>query len=67
VIGGLLGVGYALATATAIGRTTPVDVSVPTGTLLGVLVLTAVVGVVAGIAPSRRAARLDVLRAIGAE
>jgi putative ABC transport system permease protein len=67
VIGGVLGVGYAVATATAIGRTTPVTLTVPTGTLLGVLLLAAGVGVLAGIAPARRAAKLDVLTAIAAE
>jgi putative ABC transport system permease protein len=65
--GSALGVGYALAAAAAIGRTTPVTITVPAAPLLGVLLLATVVGVVAGIAPARRAAKLDVLTAIATE
>lgn len=67
VIGSVLGVGYALAAAAAIGSTTPVTLTVPTTPLFGVLVLATVAGVLAGIAPARRAAKLDVLTAIATE
>lgn len=42
-------------------------VAVPTGTLVGLLVLAVVAGLAAAILPARRAARLDVLRAITTE
>ena len=67
VTGSLLGVGYAVAAAAAIGRTTPVTLTVPAGALFAVLLLAALVGILAGIAPARRAAKLDVLTAIAAE
>jgi putative ABC transport system permease protein len=41
--------------------------SVPIGTLAVVVVLAALAGVVAAVLPARRAARLDVLRALSAE
>lgn len=43
------------------------QLSVPVATLLIVAVLAGIAGVVASVAPGRRAARLDVLHAIGAE
>ncbi len=67
VTGSLLGVGYAMAAAAAIGRTTPVTLTVPAGALFAVLLVAALVGILAGIAPARRAAKLDVLTGIAAE
>ena len=67
VTGSLLGVGYAVSAAIAIGRTTPVTLTVPAGALFAVLLVAALVGILAGIAPARRAAKLDVLTAIAAE
>ena len=40
---------------------------VPVGSLLGVCVVAAIAGVVTGLLPARRASRVDVLEAIGAE
>ncbi len=67
VVGTVLGAGYAVAAAYAIGRSTPVSVVVPVGSLLLVLLVAAVAGLAAGLAPARRAARLDVLSAIATE
>jgi putative ABC transport system permease protein len=65
--GTLLGAGYGIAATAALGRSTPVSLTVPVGSLLAVLLLAAVVGLLAGIAPARRAANLDVLDAIAAD
>ena len=67
VTGASLGTGYAVAATYAIGRSTPVSVVVPFASLSAVLLLAALAGVLAGIAPARRAARLDVLAAIASE
>ncbi len=40
---------------------------IPVGQLLTIVVLAGVAGVIAAIAPARRAAKLDVLRAIATE
>jgi putative ABC transport system permease protein len=40
---------------------------VPAGQLAGVVLLAVVTGLVAGAVPARRAARLDVLRAVAAD
>jgi putative ABC transport system permease protein len=65
--GAVLGVGYAVAATVAVGRSTPVTLAVPVGSLLMVLLIAAVVGVLAGLAPARRAGKLDVLAAISAD
>jgi putative ABC transport system permease protein len=67
VTGAVLGVGYAVAATVAVGRSTPVTLAVPVGSLLLVLLIAAVVGVLAGLAPARRAGKLDVLTAISAD
>jgi putative ABC transport system permease protein len=43
------------------------ELAFPVGTLLALLVLAALAGVLAAILPARRAARLDVLRALAYE
>jgi putative ABC transport system permease protein len=68
-VGGVgLGVflGWGLVRAAADSAQTDVFTA-PIGQLAGVLVVGAVVGVLASLRPARRAARLDVLRAIAAE
>jgi putative ABC transport system permease protein len=67
ITGAVLGVGYAVAAAFAVGRTTPVAIAVPIGSLLMVLLVAAVMGVLAGLAPARRAGKLDVLAAISTD
>jgi len=42
-------------------------VSIPVGTLLVVLIAAALAGLIAALAPARRAARLDVLQALAGE
>jgi putative ABC transport system permease protein len=74
VITALLGavLGVVLGVIFAIAMTPPLadeglKISIPVGTLAALLVLAAVAGVLAAIAPARRAARLDVLEALAYE
>lgn len=71
VLGAALGVGMGLAFGVALQRAIAdqgVDVlSIPWLQLVLFVALAAVAGVLAAVLPARRAARLDVLRAIGAE
>jgi putative ABC transport system permease protein len=71
VLGAVLGVGMGLVFGIALQRSIAdqgVDVlSVPWGQLVLFVVLAAVAGVLAAVLPARRAARLDVLSAIGTE
>jgi putative ABC transport system permease protein len=71
VLGAVLGVGMGLVFGVALQRAIAdqgVDVlSIPWGQLVLFVALAAVAGVIAAVLPARRAARLDVLRAIGAE
>jgi putative ABC transport system permease protein len=71
VLGALLGVGMGLVfgvTLMASLRDQGLTVTrVPFGSLLGYVLAAAVIGVVAALLPARRAARLDVLTAIGTE
>ncbi len=68
LIGALLGVGVGLglglALVSAIHFDTGTVLTIPTATLAIVVVLAGLAGVVAAIGPARRAAKLDVLRAI---
>ncbi|MFZ1362251.1 MAG: FtsX-like permease family protein [Candidatus Nanopelagicales bacterium] len=68
-LGGLgigLVLGWALMKYIAAEQTVAV-VSVPVGQLVAIVVVGAIVGVVAGIRPARRAAKLDVLKAISSD
>ncbi|MFJ8578255.1 FtsX-like permease family protein [Micromonospora sp. NPDC093277] len=65
VLGIVLGVGFAAATVRALGRDAPTVLAVPAGRLLVVLAVALAAGLLAGLLPARRAARLDVLAAIG--
>jgi putative ABC transport system permease protein len=67
LVGLVLGTGLAGATVTALGRTSTMAVQVPAPQLAAVVLLAAAAGLLAGIVPARRAARLDVLRAIASE
>lgn len=71
LFGAVLGIGvgvlFGLAASAAMPESFLDRISIPTGTLVGLLVLAIVAGLLAAIAPARRAARLDVLRAITTE
>jgi len=69
VIGAVLGtvLGLALGTALAGTFTRPATVAIPAGQIAVYIVATAVAGVLAAIAPARRAARLEFLAAIAAD
>lgn len=64
VLGLALGVGLGAATVTALGRSAPLAIALPAGRLGVVLAVAVIAGLVAGLAPARRAARMDVLQAI---
>lgn len=64
VAGVALGLGAALATVGALAQIAPLGIVIPAGSIAGFAVLTAVAGLLAGLAPARRAARLAVLEAI---
>ncbi|GLX09570.1 ABC transporter permease [Microbispora sp. NBRC 16548] len=65
IVAGLgLGVAFAAGTVTALGRTTEATLALPVGPLLLVVAVAAVAGLLAGLLPARRAARLDLLTAI---
>nr|BFE60329.1 ABC transporter permease [Dactylosporangium thailandense] len=64
VIGVALGLGFGAGAVTALGSTTPLAVEVPFGRIALIVAVATVAGLVAGLLPARRAARLDVLDAI---
>jgi putative ABC transport system permease protein len=71
VFGAALGIGIGLvlglAAASALPPSAVATVVVPVATLATIVLVAAVCGVLAGMVPARRAARLDVLRAISTE
>jgi putative ABC transport system permease protein len=71
VFGAVLGLVVGLALGVALQQTLADDgiteLAIPFGSLIGFLVAAAVVGVIAALWPARRAARIDVLRAITTE
>ena len=67
VLGTLMGVLFGSTLVIALKDQGLTDLSVPWTWLAGFLVLAAVAGVIAAVLPARRAARLDVLKAIGTE
>lgn len=67
VLGVAVGVLFGIAASSAMPKSFLDRIAIPTGTLVGLLVLAVVAGLLAAIAPARRAGRLDVLRAITAE
>ena len=67
VLGTVLGVVFGAAMVTALKDEGLTELAIPWLWLLGFLVLAAAAGVLAAVVPARRAAKLDVLRAIGAE
>jgi putative ABC transport system permease protein len=71
VFGAVLGVGvgvaFGIVLAVAMPPSVVATVGIPTGTLAVVVAAAALCGVLAGLLPARRAARLDVLRAVASE
>jgi putative ABC transport system permease protein len=67
LVGLLLGTGLGGAAVTVLGLTSSMTVVIPIQQLLGVVLLAAVTGLLAGAVPARRAARLDILRATATE
>lgn len=64
VLGLVVGVGLGAVTVSALSRTAPIALTLPAGRLAAVVLVAAAAGLVAGLAPARRAARMDVLDAI---
>jgi putative ABC transport system permease protein len=67
VLGALMGVIFGATMVSALRDDGLTDLAVPWAWVAGFLVLAAVAGVLAAVVPARRAARLDVLEAIGTE
>lgn len=67
LLGVALGIGFGIALMYAVRDQGLEVISVPTGQLVVFLLLSVVIGVLAAVFPARRAARLDVLRAIATE
>ncbi len=67
IVGLTLGVVFGAAAVGALGGRYSITTTVPGGRLLAYLVVAGVAGLLAGVLPARRAARLDVLDAIAAE
>ena len=67
VLGSALGLALGAALADAFTRSQQATVSIPVTQIAAYIAATAVVGVLAAIAPARRAARLNVLQAIAAD
>ena len=66
-LGVVVGVLFGIATASALPASAVGTVAIPMATLVAIVVAAAVFGTLAGLLPARRAARLDVLRAIQSE
>lgn len=67
VLGVVVGLLFGVATASALPDAAVATIAVPVGTLIIIVLVAAAAGTLAGLAPARRAARLDVLTAIAAE
>ena len=66
-LGVVIGVAFGVAAVGALGDEGLSQYSIPIGTLVSVLLLSAVAGLLAAIFPARRAGKLDVLQAIASE
>jgi putative ABC transport system permease protein len=64
VLGLGLGIGLGAVTVSALGRSAPLALALPAGRLALIVLVAVAAGLVAGLAPARRAARMDVLSAI---
>lgn len=67
VLGLAVGVGFGVALQRALADDGISELVVPAGSLAAFLLVAAVIGVLAAVWPARRAARLDVLRAVAAQ
>jgi len=66
LLGIILGLGLGIGLAAALTRSAQAAVAIPIGQLVIYILATGAAGVLAGIGPARRAARLDMLTAIAA-
>ncbi|MBV8943394.1 MAG: hypothetical protein JO240_16840, partial [Solirubrobacterales bacterium] len=66
-IGILAGTGLGAAAASSLRNSSVTAVAIPVPSLIAFLILAAVLGLIAATWPARRAANLDVLRAIATE
>lgn len=66
-LGVALGLAFGVALATAMPASVVTTIAIPVPTIGVIVVIAALCGIVAGLLPARRAARLDVLQAIASE
>ncbi len=67
IVGVIIGTGLGTALASSLRQSSVTNIAVPVPSLIGFLVLSALLGLVAATWPARRAAKLDVLAAIATE
>jgi putative ABC transport system permease protein len=67
VLGAVLGIGLGVSLSQALAELGIKSIAIPTGQLALYVALAAVAGVLAAIVPARRAAKVDVLRAVVTE
>jgi putative ABC transport system permease protein len=67
IIGVIIGTGLGVAFASSLGQQGITEITIPYPSLVGFLVLAALLGLLAASWPARRAAKLDVLAAIAAQ
>ena len=67
VLGVAIGTAFGLAIAVAMPPSVVTTTAIPFGTIAVIVAIAALCGLVAGLLPARRAARLDILRAVASE
>jgi putative ABC transport system permease protein len=67
VVGIVIGTGLGVAFASSLRNSGVTNIAIPFGSLIGFLILAALLGLAAATWPARRAAKLDVLAAIAAD
>jgi putative ABC transport system permease protein len=67
IVGVIIGTGVGTALASSLRQSSVTNISIPVPSLIGFLVLSALLGLAAATWPARRAAKLDVLAAIASE
>ena len=67
IVGVIIGTGLGIALASSLRQSSVTNIAIPVPSLIGFLILSALLGLAAATWPARRAAKLDVLAAIASE